>query len=314
MNLKPKQSLVWALDPFEKDAKPDPELLRELESRFDDYGFALAPVYATASTNAESNEKIEANEKAIAEYLGAFSLKGSLKAKLLTANTDSQKDAIRSILDLSDAERSPCILVCSHGRSGIENFIFGSFAEKLVMQSKNPVFFLSQGKEKGSTLNRALFATDFSEPSLKGFLRFLPLARRLHWKITIFHSKSLPIETMIPEFGAIAVPEDYFSEQEKWTKKEAGRWMKLAEEADIPTKLILKDGGLGSRPALSILQTAKEDGAGLIVMASVSGAVSASILGSSAREVFRSNEVPVLVYGPAALEASEANSESIYSI
>jgi nucleotide-binding universal stress UspA family protein len=54
--------------------------------------------------------------------------------------------AAESIIDIADSQHVDLIVMCSHGRSGFERWIFGSVAEK-VLRGTNCVTLVIQGQE-----------------------------------------------------------------------------------------------------------------------------------------------------------------------
>src|SRR5690606_6596592 len=97
--------------------------------------------------------------------------------------------------------------------------------------------------------------------------------------------------------------ERYPLEQEAWAKQESTAWLKLAEQHGVPIRFDCATRS--ENTAQAIQQAAREAGAGVIALASQSGPLSASILGSVARQVVRHSESPVLVFGPRWLERVE---------
>lgn len=55
--------------------------------------------------------------------------------------------AAESIIDIANSQRADLIVICSHGRSGIERWVFGSVAEK-VLRCVNCLTLVIRGQEK----------------------------------------------------------------------------------------------------------------------------------------------------------------------
>jgi nucleotide-binding universal stress UspA family protein len=54
--------------------------------------------------------------------------------------------AAEGIIDIADSQKVDLIVICSHGRSGIERWVFGSVAEK-VLRAANCVTLVIRGQE-----------------------------------------------------------------------------------------------------------------------------------------------------------------------
>lgn len=312
-----KQVAVWAIDPLEKETRPDRPLIRKLMNWARSSNLELQPVHVLAASGKGESFNITSAEKTAERYLSELGVVGARPVKVLMTGSASRKEQVNDLLDYADELAAKCIIVSSHGRSGLQRLVLGSFAENLLLHSAHPVIFLTHLKnaaENDKQFTRALFATDFSDYSREAFLRFLKEAKRSHLDLTVFHSVSLPAAALATGYGVpVAIPEDYFPSQLKWAKREAARWAKLAESHGVHAKLVVKDEGIGPNIADTILGTAEEQGADLIVMASVSGALTSFVIGSVAREVFRANRYPVWMYGQKALEKRQSHQRIGYS-
>jgi nucleotide-binding universal stress UspA family protein len=213
------------------------------------------------------------------------------------------------MIEFADQQKSACFVVASNGRSGVQRFILGSFAESLLAHSKQPVLFLNQSNPddvRDRTLNHALFATDFSDVSKIVFEHFLLQAQRSALEITLFHAVSLPMLAYAGgDVGPNMVPEDFFSTQMKWAADKGAEWLELAKKAGVPANFMLKYEGLAPEMAKVVLAAADEAKAGFIVMASKKTTATSFALGGFSREVFRSRSYPVWMYGPEAIRAIE---------
>lgn len=308
--------IVWAIDPFEKETKPDTVLVRRLMDWANASGFELQPVHILSVPNSKSEiyfgagsvyEETPAAQKASEQYLRDLGVKGARPVEILVDYTSSGKGRVEKIVNFSKTVKAPWIIISSHGRHGLGRIFLGSFAESLLLQSTIPVLFLTHLKtaeESEKPISHVLFPTDFSDYSREAFLRFLDQAEKLNAEIIVFHSLS-SLSIAASGFGAVPVviPQNYFTDQAKWANEEGTRWTRLAHSHGISAKVIIKDEGLDDKHVgSSILKLARQEGTGLIAMASLSGAFTSFVLGSVARNVFRSNQCPVWVYGPKALE------------
>jgi nucleotide-binding universal stress UspA family protein len=260
--------------------------------------------------------QISAVDKATEQYLADLGVMDALPLKIIQCSKRSRDVEIEKLLEYVEEQNSPCVVVSSHGRTGVERMVLGSFAESLLKSSRAPIFFLNDLDNKidrGQKMKRVLMATDFSNASRAAYLRFLSIAVSCGLDITLFHALSLPGGALMPGYGTAApilIPENYYSDQTRAAKEEGERWAKIGQSQGVSVRLILKQESLGTGMSEAILSAAQEEGAALIVMASVSGVVSTFVLGSVTREVFRSHRFPVWVYGPKSFESPKGTSKN----
>lgn len=311
-----KRVAVWAIDPFENQTRPPaswlPALLNGAGGSLELYPVHILSIPNDVGDGTPDALEIEratrAAEKAAEEFLRNFHFPGSVRhpVTILQVGSAARNANARRLLDFAEELGADFLMATSHGRSGVRRWVLGSFAESLLQDARRPVLFMTHAEGAVAPRresSRVLFATDFSDSSREAFFQFLPEARRLGWEIAVFHSVSFPATALAQGFGApLVFPEAYFPEQMVWAQDEAARWAELAESRGVRARWIVKDDGVGTNAAESILGTAEEEEVCMIALASVSGTFAALTLGSVAREVFRANRCPVWVYGPRALE------------
>jgi nucleotide-binding universal stress UspA family protein len=142
-----------------------------------------------------------------------------------------------------------------------------------------------------------LIATDGSELAQKAVDHGLSLARKLGSKVTVMTaSEPFPVYAMGGEFGAVAAQIDWEAYREGNRQLAAGildRAKKSAEKSGVQIETLHVED---MRPAEAIIDTAKERGCNLIVMASHGRrGLSRLLLGSQTVEVLTYSQLPVLV-------------------
>ncbi|MGZ3708002.1 MAG: universal stress protein, partial [Bdellovibrionota bacterium] len=299
MNQAKKNSLIWAIDPFEKDTRPSRQSVNELLSWAESESLELQPVYVTSSEDTTG-----ATEKAAKQYLRDLGIGDPISVRLFQGSVDSRQASVRKLIQFAKTSGSPMIVVSSHGRTGIERLFLGSFAENLLRHSDRPVLFLNHGIHSRKTAERkrrVLFPTDFSDRSRAAFRQFLQHGKALRSELVLFYAVDLPAMVAVG-YAPMAsipsyIPDNYMADQTAWAKREGDKWAKEAQAAGVSARVVVVDIGVGPSVARAILETAKKEEVDLIGMASVSGPVATLVAGSVAREVFRSNEYPVWVCG-----------------
>jgi nucleotide-binding universal stress UspA family protein len=302
-------TIVWAIDPFEKTT-PNKALVQKINGLFLKSKFQIKPAYVlplpALKTGEFPEEERLLNEVAEAKETSEKYLQNlgvtDVKIDVLPVRHSGLKTKVEQILSFAEKQKATCLMLSSHGRSGIPRLMMGSFAEALLALSPYPLLFLPDAsiKMSDSTKNpRAFFTTDFSSLSKKAFDKFLPSARALKLDLILFYSVSLPSIALEGDYGVpIVLPDNYFSSQVEWAQQKGTLWLKEAQVLGLNARFVVKDSGIGPNTAQVILHMAKHEEADMIVMTSTSSESSSVILGSVAREVFRSRTFPVWVYGP----------------
>ena len=299
-----KDTVLWAIDPLAKPPAPDKLLMYRLSRLFAAAAYVMQPVEVVETTVVPPTK---ANERKLnaAGYLLELGISGAEPTIIIAANSKNANAEVTALLAFAENAGTKCIMVTSHGRSGIERSYFGSFAEDLLKQSKYPVLFLNDvscAQENQGPITRAIFPTDFSENSKRAFNEFLVQANRLKVKITVFNAVSLPAIAAASEYGVpVIIPADYFSDQIKFAKQEGALWLQHAESCGVEASLIVEYEGIGSGTEEDIRLVAVRERADLIVMSTTAGPVANLFFGNIARDCFRRHCYPVWVYGPQSL-------------
>lgn len=182
------------------------------------------------------------------------------------------------------ANEDAMILIGSHGKGIIKNVFLGGTAYDIIRKATTPVF-IEKVKTPGKIddiMKKVLFPTDFSEDSKRLF----------SWMYT----NKMPMKEML----LLSVIESSSSEKElkeerkdrkKGLEKIKKKYENLEHIQDIDYKVL---EGTASQ---TISKTAKSENVSLICLPNRGkGTIKEMILGSTAREVVRLSEVPVLLY------------------
>lgn len=181
-----------------------------------------------------------------------------------------------TILEIAEKLPVSLIAMTTHGQSGFQRWIFGSVAVKLLhAESKIPIY-LHRPEVEDAPIRRLLVPTDGSDESLAAVPYAIDLAKTFDAEIVGVTVRQFPYE-----FPNEAAPE---------RKLEA--LLEPIRALRIPAVGVVQEGN----PAERILETAKERGAGAIVMSTHGrSGVSRWVIGSVAEKVIAGAEVPVLV-------------------
>ena len=107
------------------------------------------------------------------------------------------------------SEPGDCILMATHGRSGLRRAVLGSWAESVLRQARCPVITLSTEASRPDALRRIVVGIDGSPASERALAAARDLSQTLGpAQLTLVHSVSAPpdIRPLFEEQGA-ALPE-----------------------------------------------------------------------------------------------------------
>lgn len=203
--------------------------------------------------------------------------------------------------ELAKDLRCRLVIMATHGRSGVEHFVFGSVAEKVIRESSIPVLCIKhpehefvKGIDNKLELKRILFPTDFSQLSAEGLPFAVDLARSFGATLTIVYANELSV--MLPEY----LPEMAMSTTlDIATGAQRSLDEMKASITDVPVETILRTG-VHHR---EIIAAAEETGADLIVLPTHGrSGMNHALFGSVAERVVRSAKCPVLTIRPKAFK------------
>ncbi len=95
--------------------------------------------------------------------------------------------AANSILEFIDENDYDIVVMGTHGRTGIKNWIYGSVAEKVVRLSQIPVLTVHQRKKQEIDIKKIVVPIDFSENSKKGIQSATNIAKEFNAQIEFLH-------------------------------------------------------------------------------------------------------------------------------
>ena len=164
----------------------------------------------------------------------------SPEMKPLTVLTGTELSKRRMALELNSyakSQRADVIVLATHGRTGPERWLLGSFAESLIRESEIPLLVVDPHWTTNDVFNTILFPTDFSDLSKEAYLEVLDLAETLQSSITIFHKVTLTITpelhlmlTRYPEYERIRdlKIEDCRNNAKAWAKEGTQRGLSVS--------------------------------------------------------------------------------------
>lgn len=288
-------NIVIALDPTEAELRPGESSVNWLRNWTTKRNSLIDAVYISTG----EGKSPTAGQEYFSDYVKSLNLGKEVRAKVLNEPSTSRRKAVDRLVHYAREINSDFIAVASHGRSGPGRLVLGSFAESLLASSPIPILFLNDTKDVSSS--KILFATDLSESSRTALDLFLDEMKGYSGELVLFHAVSPP--GAIFDTGIMGVPvylpESYWLEQKQWTERECDLILKSVKSKGFNVRMVVQDGVLNTPAAIE--KCAQDENVGLIGMASVSRGLESAVIGSVAKEIFRSRRWPVWVCGPEAI-------------
>lgn len=206
------------------------------------------------------------------------------------------------IIDRGEADPGILIAMATHGRSGVNRWLLGSVAEKILRGTANPLLLIratENAKSEGETSLRSIIvALDGSELA-ESVLPFVAgIAKHLDLAVILLRTYNIPYSLYGFGHGYYAVDIQQFmtevgDEARNYLEKKAGEIKKLGVEK---VSCVTKEG----LSADEIIRTGRETPDSLIAMCSHGrSGVKRWALGSVTEAVVRHSDNPVLVVRPA---------------
>ena len=245
------------------------------------------------------NTLIENNIRTSEQYLSGIARKfedGSVKC---TVEKGAAEDVI---IEKAAADKGTLISMATHGRSGINRWLLGSVAEKVLRSTTNPLLLIratEEAKTEGeATLKSAIVPLDGSELAECVLPTVAELAKPLQLEVILFRAYTIPYSALAADAeGFYLVPDEELiaamrDEAVAYLEKKAQTIKKLGVER------VSTIAEYGFAPD-EIIALARKTPDNLIAMCSHGrSGVKRWVLGSVTETVVRHSGDPVLVTRP----------------
>ena len=295
---KPFHKVIWAVSSFVDDASIEKRTAKILSQLVPTEGACVEPVCVFDLSSFDSN--FPDPTQAIQKRLNT--LKRSFLKPLKVIETEagigiSISDKVTSLLNYAEKESADLIVVNTAARSGLSRFLMGSFAETLVLHSHIPLLTVNPSLDAPNAIKKILFPTDFSDFSQAALKKVACLAEELNAKLFLFHKLTNPSSLYVGPYGVLtndlrSLDEEHFNKADTSMKL----FETMAEDLGVKVESMIDTS---QKPQVeSILKQAKAYGVQLVAMAARSGAVEATLLGSTTRKIIRQASCPVWALHP----------------
>lgn len=234
----------------------------------------------------------------LSEYTGALQKQSGLELGKLGKKADKAHVPFHSdvVIGSIDTEihkalkktNADFVVMGTHGRRGLERWVLGSEADRMLRSC--PVPLLTMSVEKGSrtppAIRSILLTTDFSEGTGEALKYAFSLAQECQARLTLLHvvdqvTVESSVKSSLPTIDAIR------RQLEKLVPDEVRVWCEVKTRVEVGV------------PYSTVLATQKSEKADLLIM-NVHGKrlIERALLGSTAERVVRAAVCPVLLIPP----------------
>jgi len=279
-----KDTIVWAVDPFEDGLKPSEASLGILRGRH------VLPVAISTSDH-------EIKKPQLDRYLKDLDFIPDQPTEVLIAETHHREDFIKKLVLYALDQNASCIALTSRGLKGIDRLITGSFAEKLLDVSPLPVLFLTD--KRFNQTGKAFFSTDFSEQSETAFRNFIQFCKGHVLEIVLFYVEHPSTAAVAASaIGGVPVisPNEYF-EISEIDQRNMERWVQKYSSADLAVKIspLIKDATTSI--SKEVMKAWDQEHVELFGISSSKTSWQRTLYGSVAHDVFMNKKSPVWIWG-----------------
>ncbi|AXG10821.1 universal stress protein [Haloplanus rubicundus] len=240
------------------------------------FGADVRGLYVRDGDGADDGDRATA---AVAERAAAADVEAT------TAVVDAEGPVHRRILADADEHGADCIVMGTHGRTGLDRFVLGSVAERTLRESSVPVLTVHEDTVVDRNLDAILVPTDGSDCSEAAAAHAVDLALATDAALHVVHVVDAGV---LPMDGSGAV----FDELQRAGQRALDSVVERAERAGVST---IRASVLSGTPYRAITDYADAEDVALVVMGTHGRTgFDRYLLGSVTERVVRLTDRPVL--------------------
>lgn len=306
MTTKNIKKVIWAVDAFSEDTSLNLKAARILKAWVKNNPATIEPVYVMSPDSLRippevfyglKKETKAVAEKKINDLVKKAHLPSTMAPHFLESKNFSLRNAVETFLDYARETKASLIVASTQSKKGVTRFLFGSFAESLVLQSEIPVLLVSPHTVP-TTLKHVLFASDLSEKSQAAFEELLREAEEQHFEITIYNKVEYLTDYSMGTLAMTSAYQEIIEGDVERRKSQVQALVEQAKKRGIKAEGFVDNKSGEVSPVPAILKFAKKVEADTIAMGAQSGPLVSAVLGSVTRQVIREAKLPVWVIHP----------------
>jgi nucleotide-binding universal stress UspA family protein len=297
-----RKKIIWAIDPYGGTSfQSSAASLARLLSLHNDV--EVVYVRGRSGFPAETEPAairfgLSSAETQLRKILGELKFKPRRPPQILAHGSPYVRSDVRTLVRYAKKVKADAVLVSTNARSGLVRQALGSFSETLVLESAIPIMIVHPKAKADSKPGTILFPTDFSDHSWKAFQQVVSFAKTTGAKVTIFHQyqgefQSVPEGVSYFTGGRWLKGDRLLDDDLQKVKSKLSKWIDWTEKQNVPCHHVIQFGS--ENIADATLELAKKERPWMIAMATVTGPIAATFLGSNARWIVRSADYPVWV-------------------
>lgn len=303
-----KVRIRWAMDPYTEKTdnwRQCREILHIIEKKSD---CEIIPTYSVGHrvsqwvgkfTDAGSKGLKATTESLMLDRLAELELPHLCGPEVLEAEGYSPGAEVASFLNTAEKDGTDLIVVNTYSRNRMEKFFMGSFTETLLLKSKIPVLIVPPHSKSLEKLEKMFYPTDLSEESFEIFKSFLGSPVNFSSSVSLYHRvfEASDILAQSANFGlggGWMTIEPFIGEEVLAQGKLADQWKAYAVRKGFSCDVKVEHNP-DYLPEV-IIQRALEQNSDIIALPTTAGKLDAVLLGSTARQVARRSEIPVMVW------------------
>jgi nucleotide-binding universal stress UspA family protein len=219
---------------------------------------------------------------------------GSFQGTRVTFSVETGK-AEELIIDKAAADKDTLIVMATHGRSGIQRWLLGSVADKVLHGSTNHLFLIratEQGKTEGEApLKKVIVPLDGSPLAEKVLPHVVNLGKQMRLEVVFLRAYALPPAISADEYGTYS--EALFNQLEAEAKDYLAKKIKEVEQDGLKNVSSVVDLGYGAEEITTFARKTPDN----FIAMCTHGRSGATrwVLGSVTERVVRHSGDPVLI-------------------
>ena len=199
-----------------------------------------------------------------------------------------------SIVELAQSLPADLVVMGTHGTGGFERLVLGSVTEKVLRRAPCPVLTVPRRAHEAGHTPHGVFKSilcplDFGDSSDRALRFAVSLAQESPARLLLLHVLEGSAEGGVRDLSHWTVPE-----YQVLLRKEAKERLHATLGPEERERCTVEEVIASGKPYVEILRLAEKRACDLIVMGTHSGALAATLFGSTAQHVVRAAVCPVI--------------------
>lgn len=234
-------------------------------------------------------------EKKISELKARY----GMDVEVIPCRSTGLSASVETLVKFGKKVKAEGLVVGTHGRSGLERWVLGSFAETLVLAAGRPVVVVNPAHSVPQDVRRIVVPIDLSPATLKFVPKIGEWAKSMGADVDLYYKLPDPLDPILQQ-GVYAVGggwvsvQSYLDEDTKDKEQTLRDLVRKLEAKGVKAKWTIDTSS--PSPIQGVVDYAQKSGADLIAVLTQSGKLTAAVLGSVARQLIRTSAVPVIIF------------------